>query len=65
MGHIVAAAMARHVWWRHRRLLLGFRVTVGFWGFCFLWVSIWFWGGLVIAVAVWKKDIDGGRGLGL
>ena len=62
---MVATMAARHVWWRRCGLLLGFGVSTGFWGFCFLLVFAGFWGGAVVMVAVWKREIDGGRGLGL
>nr|POE89630.1 hypothetical protein CFP56_02346 [Quercus suber] len=51
VGHMVAVAAARHVWWRHHGLQLGFGVSTWFWGFCFLWVSTRFWGG----AAVWWR----------
>ena len=55
VGHTVAAAAARYVWWR----------PVGFcWVLDMLFVgdSTSFWGGVVV---VWKGEIHGGRDLGL
>lgn len=65
VGHMVAVATTRHEWWRQRGLRLGFGVSAWFWGFCFLWVSTGFWGGAVVVVVMWKREIDGGQGLGL
>ena len=65
VGHMVAATTAPHEWWRRGGLRLGFRDSAWFWGCFFFWVSAGFWGGAVVMVAVWKREIDGGQGLGL